>query len=64
MSKTTLTTARIMASFERRLNSYVDLEMTHCGHQEGVDEAQRSRDRMMKHVEKELDALARKAGVE
>lgn len=53
-----------MASFERRLNNYVDKEMVHCGHEEGVTLARVARDRLFTFMEKEIEQLARKAGLE
>jgi hypothetical protein len=52
-----LETLRIMARFERALNRYVDLEMGHCGHQELFDKAQRSRERLMAMMEREIENL-------
>lgn len=60
----TLETLRIMAGFERRLNTYIGHEVTHCGYDERVQVAIKSRERMFDWLQKEIDVLARKAGWE
>ena len=61
MSKTT-TTLRIMAGVERRLNKLTELEVTACGFEENIAKADKQRDRLMDFIEREVEALARKAG--
>jgi hypothetical protein len=62
--KTTSTTLRIMAGMESRLNTLIRLENRHCGHAEGIAKADKQRDKLEDYIEREIEALARKAGCE
>lgn len=63
MKSSTLETLRIMAGVERRLNRLMRLETIACGHEEEVAKAERCRDGLMEYIEREVEALVRKAGV-
>lgn len=56
-------TIRLMASIERRLNTYVKKEVTACGHAENLRNADKARDRLMQFLEREIEALVEKAGL-
>ena len=51
-----------MAGVERRLNTYVGKEVTHCGHDELVKRADHARNRLMLWLEREIEELSRQAG--
>lgn len=58
MSETTL---NLMVRIERKMNRYVGMAMTHCGHDELVEQADRARTRLMKFIEEEVEKLVQKA---
>lgn len=55
-------TLDLMCRIERRLNTYVRKEMTHCGDSDGVLEAERYGTKFLKFIEDEIDKVAKKAG--
>ncbi len=60
MSKTTL---RIMRSIEKRMESYVYLEATHCGHEVEEAKANASRNKLMDYIARRVEQLVQKAGL-
>ena len=55
-------TKSFMRKFTRRLRRALELEGTHCGHDELVVLADLERVELMKFVEDEVERLGRKAG--
>lgn len=49
------TIEKVMRGFTRRLDRYVDLEMTACGHDEPMVKAGRARDRLLDFVREEME---------
>ena len=56
------TTRKFIRNLERRLDHYAHLELTHCGHDEFVEQANRYRAKMIAWVAQEVEQLATKAG--
>ena len=52
-----LTTLRILASVERRLNTLLRIENQACGFDEEIRRANLQRDRLMEYLEREIEAL-------
>ncbi len=55
MSKTT---RNLMAKIKRRLDAYVDLECSHCGHEPNVTLAFQEREKLLKFLEQEIENMA------
>ncbi len=60
MSKTT---RNLMAKIERRLDAYVDKQMTHCGHEPGQTKAIDAGERLLEFITQEIESLVQKAGL-
>lgn len=55
-------TLDLMCRIERRLNTYVGKEVTHCGHEGPRREAHEYGTKLLKFIEEEIEKLAKKAG--
>ena len=57
------TTLGLMVRVEDRLNKFEKLACSHCGHEELLAESERSRDRLLRFIEREIEKLVQKAGL-
>lgn len=59
----TKTTYSLMAKIERRLDAYVDAQMTHCGHEPDATLAEQKGIKLLQFIASEVEKLASKAGL-
>jgi hypothetical protein len=63
MSRTTTTAKKLMGRIKRRLDTFEKYSANHCGHEELVDDFLDYREKFLNFMEREIDELARKAGM-
>lgn len=51
-----------MGKIRRKMDAYVDQEMTHCGHEPGVTLAAQARGELPVFIQEEIETLANQAG--
>ena len=56
-------TKNLMRRVERRLDRYIDLETTHCGHEGPMAEAHYERERFLAWLAAEIEAIDGRAAV-
>jgi len=57
-------TKNLMRRVERRLDRYIDLETTHCGHEGPMAEAHYEREKFLAWLAAEIEAIESLAGLE